>query len=356
MNGTTLAIHNLAHGLLSRGFEVYILTKDHYLTSPKISVDQNSLIRAKSSKRRIIEHFEYIFRSLVILKNLRKGDKVIIHAHGNLPALIASINKLIYKDPFVLTFHQLPLSPITKIIQKLNCHFATYIIAQSNPIKLKLTELIGTHISSKTLVLPNVIQISDTGTKIDIRKALSFRKILFLGDLSKNKGVALLLLAMHKVIDKVPDATLEIVGTGRQYENLLDLTRKLQLEKNVKFLGRLGREQVVEKYNSCSVVVLPSFSEYFPTVPLEASLMGRPVIATSTLGARSIIIPGKTGILVNIGDINGISNAIIEVLTNEQLALQLTEEARKHVCRLIDPDKITGSYVRIYKTLTRTKY
>lgn len=57
-----------------------------------------------------------------------------------------------------------------------------------------------------------------------------------------------------------------------------------------------------------------------------------------------------------IPDINGISNVIIEVLTNKQLALKLTEEARKHICELINPNRITDNYVCVYKRLMRANY
>jgi len=175
--------------------------------------------------------------------------------------------------------------------------------------------------------------------------------ILALGGLFKRKGFDFLIEAMNRVVKEFPDAKLHIVGDGPQRGNLMKLAKKLNLEKHVIFHGFIPLRKVPEFYRMCRVMCLPSLSESFGRVIIEAMASGRPVIATRTIGARGIIKHGKTGFLVPVADSKALANALFKVLSDYDLTCKMGLEGRREVEGKYDWKVIAQMYYEIYESL-----
>jgi glycosyltransferase involved in cell wall biosynthesis len=146
------------------------------------------------------------------------------------------------------------------------------------------------------------------------------KKILYIGRLSKEKGVEYLLNAIPLILKKQPKVRCDIVGDGPERERLESLVKKLKLSKNVKFLGKIAYEKIEECYRKSTVVVIPSICpDTLPQVCLEAMSVGRPVIGSNIGGIPEMIDNGKTGYLVKPKDPKQISEKVIKLFKNQKL-------------------------------------
>lgn len=151
--------------------------------------------------------------------------------------------------------------------------------------------------------------------------------IVYLGRLKKYKCLDLLLYAMKDVVLQVPSAKLIIVGAGDCLPYLVKLTRKLNLASCVNFMGFVSEQKKIEILQSAWVVVYPSPKEGWGITNIEANACGTPVVASNSPGLRDSIIHGKTGFLVEHGNIKELSGAIIRVLKDKKLRDTLSQNA-----------------------------
>jgi len=187
-----------------------------------------------------------------------------------------------------------------------------------------------------------------------IRKKYDNKKIvLFVGRLSKEKNLPMLLKAALEVRHRISEVVFLIIGEGKEKERLLHLTSNLKLQTYIKFLGCVKHEKLINYYHACDFVVLPSFSESFGKVLLEAGAAGKPVVATATTGAKEIIINGQTGFLVPINDEKSLAQCIVQLLEDENLAYQMGQEAKERILAKFNPEKTIQKMVRFWKDVGR---
>jgi glycosyltransferase involved in cell wall biosynthesis len=136
--------------------------------------------------------------------------------------------------------------------------------------------------------------------------------------LEPEKGHPTLIEAWPAVLAAYPDASLLIVGEGTRREALGDLVASLGLERSVVFTGR--RDDVPAVTKSLDVAVLPSYREAQGLTILEAMALSRPVVASNVGGIPEMIEDGKTGLLVEPHDADGLAQAIVRLLTDHPLA------------------------------------
>lgn len=162
--------------------------------------------------------------------------------------------------------------------------------------------------------------------------------VLFVGGFAPGKGASLLLEAakclenVHFLIIGPESADLEIS----------------RLPKNVHFLGIVDRDDMPRHYNMCDVLVLPSFTEGFPDVILEAFACGKPVVA-SRVGEIPWIVSSKFGWLVEPGDIKELKETIQNALSDDNFLKAMGESAREHVVKSFQWDSYTKEMTNILK-------
>jgi len=154
--------------------------------------------------------------------------------------------------------------------------------------------------------------------------------ILYVGRLTHRKGVHILLKAMPTVLKVFPRAQLLIAGNGYMQGLIVLLTKRLKLENHVKLLGSIPEGELPNLYNASNVFVLPSlYGESFGIVLLEAMASGRPIVASRIGGIPEVIENNVTGILVESGSKESLADAILKILSDQNLAEVLANNARK---------------------------
>jgi len=143
-------------------------------------------------------------------------------------------------------------------------------------------------------------------------KLINKKVILFVGRLVPIKGVDRLVQAFAQIVKKNPEAILVIVGDGSEKRKLINLTKKLNIEEIVLFLGRLEGTDLFSIYLLSDLFVLPSLYEAYGAVVNEALLFGVPVLCSTYAGASELIRKGINGDIFNPLDISKLQ-ALINV-------------------------------------------
>lgn len=163
------------------------------------------------------------------------------------------------------------------------------------------------------------------------------RKIVSIGRLVDIKRIHLAIDAMPMVLEKVPDAYLEIWGSGIERDLIAEHIKATGMSKHVKLMGYTPNPEKVFRSAACSV--LTSRREAFGLVVIESMLQGCPVVAFDVkYGPGRIIRDGENGFIVKDKDIAGIAEGIVKILTNPELQSSMVKESEK-IRSLVDHDR-----------------
>jgi glycosyltransferase involved in cell wall biosynthesis len=150
---------------------------------------------------------------------------------------------------------------------------------------------------------------------------------IFVGVLERTKNVDGLVEAWRLAAPRVPEATLRLVGRGREaplVERLLS-----ELPEQTRWTPSLTNREVADALDGATTLVLPSRSEGLPRAALEALARGRGVVGCRAAGIRDLIQDGKNGLLVNPGNTAELADALVRVLLDRSLAERLGAGARR---------------------------
>ena len=113
-------------------------------------------------------------------------------------------------------------------------------------------------------------------------------------------------------------------------------------------MGKLSRDVVFSIMNESTLVIVPSYSESFGLVALEAMQMERAVIASSVGGLPEVVSDGKTGLLVPPQDVQALYLAIESLLANSSRAIEMGKEGRKRAIEMFTIDRNVSQYEDLY--------
>lgn len=168
--------------------------------------------------------------------------------------------------------------------------------------------------------------------------------------LRRKKGHHVLLDAAPAILGEVPDAVFVFAGDGPQRENIEARIKSLGIEKNVRLLGL--RPDVPEVLKGIDLFVLPTLQEALGTSILEASAMGKAVVASSVGGVPEVVVNGQTGLLVPAEDAPALATAIIRLLKDRELRVNMGKNGRKLVEAEYSTVKMAEKMRSLYVELT----
>ncbi len=171
--------------------------------------------------------------------------------------------------------------------------------------------------------------------------------VVFVGRLVYYKGLPVLLRAMRSV-----DASLLIVGTGRERPRLEAMARDLNLADRVFFAGEIPDDRdVLAHYLAADVVTLPSTSrgEAFGLVQVEAALLEKPVVSSRLPGVRSVNVDGVTGLTVPPGDEGALAAALNRLVGDRDLAARMGTAGRARALREYSADTMALRTMELYR-------
>lgn len=153
--------------------------------------------------------------------------------------------------------------------------------------------------------------------------------LLYVGRLNARKGVIHLLQAFALARHSYPSLQLKFVGDGPLAPSLWERCVHLGLEGVVEFVGIVTDKEVLKAYQSADIVCIPSLQEGQGIVALEAQACGVPVVASRATGLLEVVRDRQTGLLVAPGDIEALSEAILELARNPILRQELGHNAAR---------------------------
>lgn len=146
-----------------------------------------------------------------------------------------------------------------------------------------------------------------------------FPHMIYIGRLTRSKGVNFLIQSMKLVVVAVPEAKLSIVGRGHLENELKKTAQRLGIEKSIVFHGYLPEDEKIELLRKAHVLVMPSFREGWATPVIEANACGTPAVGTDAIGVRSTIRENVTGFLVPYGNTKMLADRVVRLLTDDEL-------------------------------------
>lgn len=226
-------------------------------------------------------------------------------------------------------------------------HQADENVCVSKGVSQSLKKGFGLKINPK--VIYNGIKTSSTSKIISLNtKAPVFISVT---RLTAQKRIDNLICAFKGVVEKVPKSKLLIVGDGPTKIQLVNLTKKLKLDKNITFSGWVNN--VSSYQNKANIFVLSSKREGFPYVLLETMSLAKPIISTEAPhGPSEVLDGGKYGILVPVNDVHALEKAMIKLATNKKLYKKFARLSLER-SRGFTEDKMLESYKKVILNLLK---
>jgi glycosyltransferase involved in cell wall biosynthesis len=164
--------------------------------------------------------------------------------------------------------------------------------------------------------------------KAELQIDAKSKVVIFVGRITKEKGVSELIEAFERLIVEGLDLYLLLVGPFEP-----DGAAIIESVSNKSVIDRIknvGFSNVPEKYMAIAdMLCLPSYREGFGTVVIEAAAMGLPTVGTSIYGLSDAVVDGQTGILVPVGDSVSLASSIRSLVTDDALLIEMSKSARE---------------------------
>lgn len=204
--------------------------------------------------------------------------------------------------------------------------------------------LSSARLSTTVHVVPNCV---DLGPKPTNGATRAPGPVLYIGWLVPSKGLEDLLVAWGSV--RRDGLTLRLLG-GYEPDYVASLESRGLLTPDVAVLGEVPHSQVVDELRACGLLVLPSHTEGFPNVVVEAMSVAAPVVATS-VGAVPEMLTGGAGIVVPPHDADALAGAMLEVLDDPLGSRAMGERAREKAENEFSVASVAAQYVRLWRSL-----
>ena len=304
-------------------------------------------------------------RSIVALYNFFKSYKPhVVQTHVLKANFFGTIAAKMAKVPVVIatemTLKDTAPSSVRRIRDKLIQPFAGYFInncdkfvVTSNYIKNEWARA-GTDRSFEVIYPPfNLEKYDQAVRKPRVQTKFPGKRIGFVGRLSEEKSVDLLLESMIRVHKSDSEADLTIVGTGPIEQQLKSYCSKIGLDGCVNFAGY--KSNSFEALKEMDVFVLPSRSEGCPIVILEAMAMGLPVVATNVGGNPELVVDNETGFLVPHANSDKMAQAILTLISDRERARTFGQNGRKIAFTKFHPSSFTNKFQTLYEKMYTSK-
>lgn len=170
---------------------------------------------------------------------------------------------------------------------------------------------------------------------------------LFIGELTEIKGIDILLEAFKIASDRSTNLFLKVIGDGpmRAYCEKFIVDNDL----NIRLLGRSGHEKTLEEISLSDIIILPSRTESFGRVILEAFEFGKAVIASRVGGIPQLINDGENGILVKPCDPKELADAMLRLCKDNVLRESLGRNGKKSLDAMPSFAQVSGDILEFYR-------
>ena len=300
----------------------------------------------------------------------------LIHSHYWLSGQVGWVASERWNVPLVHTMHTMarvknlslaegdsPEPKEREIGEQQVVNAAQKLIANTEQEAQELINLYGANPNQVSVIHPGVdLETFYPADQVEARSALGIKPdafvLTFVGRVQPLKAPDLLLLAVSEMLKIKPDLAtkLQILicgglsGSGfDKPTQLIDLAKSLNLEKITKFLTPMSRQNLAKVYQASNLVAVPSYSESFGLVAVEAQATGVPVIAAEVGGLKTVVTHQESGVLVKGHDPKIWADELIKLLTNSELLKKLSQGA-VNKAKAFSWDKTVDQLLNTYQT------
>jgi glycosyltransferase involved in cell wall biosynthesis len=224
--------------------------------------------------------------------------------------------------------------------KKLVYRFATQVIANSAAAAEDAQRVYGVP-ARKCHIFYNAL--TDPLPHLSQRHPDSPHRLICVGRLAPSKGQDTLIQAVALLKDAVPELSVEFVGDGPRKAAYQRLAEELGVADRCAFIGYVSHDEVLARMATASVCVLPSRSEAFGLVNIEAMAVGTPVVASNIGGIPEIIRDGQDGFLVPPDDPQALADKLRLILSDPALRAEMVQNARQ---RFLDCFELKANVAR----------
>ena len=217
--------------------------------------------------------------------------------------------------------------------------------------------------AEKVTVIPNAVDIDafsvgrEPDDELKAKLGLAGCTVVgFIGSFYAYEGLDLMVAALPRILQRLPDVRLLLVGGGPQEQALMEQARACKVADKVMFTGRVPHQEVQRYYDLIDVLAYPRHSMRLtelvtPLKPLEAMAQGRMLVASDVGGHRELIRHDETGILFCAGSAQSLADSLLALLAQRQRWPELRRAARQFVERERNWAGSVGRYRAVYGAL-----
>jgi len=310
-------------------------------------------------------------KSILELKNILKNLNLdLLHTFTVKPNIFGTIAGKLAKVPKILNLveglgsfyidNSLKSKIVRNVIElsyKISFNFANkvvfvnhddpnYFITQNIISKEKVKVIKSVGINTKVYLQESVLEI----TKADLLKELNIRKdskiVIMIARAILHKGT----IDFYKSAEILKNRNIEFLFVGGLDEgNKFGMTQEFMENGNVKWLN--WRDDIKNLIAISDLVVLPSYREGVPRTLLEACSMGKPIVATDTVGCRETVDNNINGYLIPIESPKILAKKIDLILLNRDIQLRMSKASRKKAEQEFDIRLIVQQYLDLYQNI-----
>lgn len=324
----------------------------------------------------IVHLFNYT-QFIPVIRALNPTSKLVLHMHCEWLSQLeyTMIDRRLHQVDAILGCSDY----VTEKVQNRFPHHADRCWTIYNGVDFEYFQTSSSRVSSDSVshvngnrAMPNENGNTDNRTK----------RLLFVGRVSPEKGIHILLQAMHTVVEHFPHVHLDVVGTpgdlpyeyivlldknesvsklaqfypgilrrGNYYASLHESARSLT--NHVTFVGGVPHDTLAEYYRNADILVNPSLSESFGMSLIEAMATNVPVVVSRVGGMNDIVQHGENGLFVEADHPDGLAKALLDLLQNDQKRLRMAHSGKASITARFSWTHVTESLLSTYESVCR---
>ncbi|MHC4660849.1 MAG: glycosyltransferase [Planctomycetota bacterium] len=336
--GAELGAYFMARGLSERGHDVHVIVTRKGKTPSGTEKRESFKVHwMPFLDVRGLRFISELFFAILALLRIRPD---IIHGQCLLPSgFIASLVGLLMRRPSVLYLYGQDVTHIQPYFRATFGRFAIkygcHVMAQAKhtrDVAMKTYDKRPIKVFYSGIDLDR-FKIPDKNWRGELKLPEKGINVLFIGRFLVIKNIDILINAVAEARKEIPDLNLLIVGTGDMEAALHQQAASLGMSEVTYFLGAVPNSEVAKYYASADIFVLPSRSESFGLVNIEAMAMGLPVISTTVMGIPEVIKDGVNGYLVPPGDVRALADKIRLLAGDEKERKKFSDINKKDALR-----------------------
>ena len=317
--GAEHLVVDLCQRINKKNFKVTLLVVGEYKKSEPILIN-----RLKESKVKVIflgkpigrERIKIICKLYNTLKRLKPD---IVHSHLEINSIYCALISYLFKKPiYIQTIHSTKL--YYKYLTRFFLNRFKITIAISDEVKKSILEKYKCK-KEKIVTIYNGVDIDKfspigplSNKLLSLTRDQKCFKLVIVGRLTKAKGHKILINALKLIEDKI-DFVLFVIGEGELREDLLNLTKNLNLDDRIIFMG--NQNDIASILRTCDIFILPSLWEGLSVALLEAVSTGIPVVATDVGSNKKVLESSRIQYkIVQPNSSEAIANGIIDIINS----------------------------------------